>query len=75
MWVYQESSDNMEFSDNFDTIFGENITLKIIDKNKGGTNELPYYYYNIYFADQVTLIGKISVRIGHFCPFLTWHLY
>jgi len=55
----------MEFSNDFNTIFGENIMLKIIDKNQGNKEELPYYYYDIYLADGVTQIGKISIRIGH----------
>lgn len=55
----------MEFSNNFDIISGSKIALKIIEKNQGNIDELPYYYYDIYLADRNIQIGKISIRIGH----------
>lgn len=55
----------MKFNKNFDVIVSENIYLKIIDKNLGNKNEIPYYYYDIYLTNTTTQIGKISMRIGH----------
>ena len=55
----------MKFSNDFDIISGAKINLKIIVKNQGNIDELPYYYYDIYLADGNIQIGKISIRIGH----------
>lgn len=56
---------NFIFKKEFDNIRGENIYLKIINKNTGNKNELPYYYYDIYLKDINVKIGKISIRIGN----------
>lgn len=61
----KESRSEMEFNKNFDVIVSKNIYLKIIDKNLGNKNEIPYYYYDIYLTNTTTQIGKISIRIGH----------
>lgn len=55
----------MFFSNDFDLISNDNIYLKIIEKNIGNINELPYYYYDIYLTKTNIKVGKISIRIGH----------
>ena len=55
----------MKFSDKFDLIQNENISLKITEKVIGSAEELPYYYYDIYLKSEAKQIGKISIRIGH----------
>lgn len=55
----------MIFFDKFNLINNETIYLKIIDKNNGNADELPYYYYDIYLKSENKRIGKISIRIGH----------
>jgi len=55
----------MEFNNEFSELHNEKIELKIIDKNNGNDQELPYYYYDIFLKNSITQIGKISIRIGH----------
>lgn len=55
----------MIFYDKFDLINNETIYLKIIDKNNGTIDELPYYYFDIYLKTDNSQVGKISIRIGH----------
>ena len=50
------------FSDGFDQITREGMTLKMIEKSEGTAELLPFYYYDI-FVDGVP-VGKISIRIG-----------
>ncbi|MBS5136854.1 GNAT family N-acetyltransferase [Negativibacillus massiliensis] len=53
------------FFDCFDKITGDTLTLKIIEKNPGDEQAIPFYYYDIYKNDSDQPIGKISIRIGH----------
>ena len=50
------------FTDRFDRIDGGEMTLRIIEKNPGSTELIPFYYYDI-LADGVP-VGRISIRIG-----------
>ncbi len=50
------------FSEQFDTLTGDGLTLRITEKYPGDDVMAPYYYYDI-FADGVP-VGKISIRIG-----------
>ena len=52
------------FFDNFDCLFGDKVKLKIIEKNKGDNEIVPFYYYDIYNSNDVH-VGKISMRIGN----------
>lgn len=53
-----------EFTDKFDVICSENLSLKIIQKYAGDNEMLPFYYYSIFNLENVC-VGKISIRIGH----------
>ena len=53
------------FLDCFDTIIGDTLTLKIIEKNPGNGQAVPFYYYEICLTDSGQSVGKISIRIGH----------
>ncbi|MEF2561466.1 MAG: GNAT family N-acetyltransferase [Negativibacillus sp.] len=53
------------FFNHFDTISGHPLTLKIIEKNPGDRQAIPFYYYNIFLSDSDQPIGKISLRVGH----------
>jgi predicted acetyltransferase len=55
----------MEFNNEFNKLHNGRIELKIIDKNKGNNQEIPYYYYDIFLKNTEIQIGKISIRIGH----------
>lgn len=55
----------MKFNENFNYLENEKIKLLIIEKNKGGENIIPYYYYAIILKETDKEIGKISIRIGH----------
>lgn len=46
------------FLDCFDRITGEILTLKIIEKNPGDEQAIPFYYYDIYKNDSDQPIGK-----------------
>ena len=50
------------FSDRFDRIDGGGISLRVIEKNPGNAEQIPFYYYDI-LADGVP-VGRISIRIG-----------
>lgn len=52
-----------EFTDKFDVIYSENLSLKITQKYIGDNEMLPFYYYDIFNSDEC--VGKISIRIGH----------
>ncbi|OQA78945.1 MAG: hypothetical protein BWY30_00360 [Tenericutes bacterium ADurb.Bin239] len=54
----------MRFNSDFDVIKGEDIYLQIAEHNPGLIAGLPYYKYGIYLDDG-TLVGNITVRIGH----------
>lgn len=41
------------------------LRLKVILKQDGNEQELPFYWYQIYRKPDMTPIGKISIRIGH----------
>lgn len=53
-----------EFTDKFDVIYSENLSLKITQKYMGDNEMLPFYYYDI-FNSENKCVGKISIRIGH----------
>lgn len=53
-----------EFTDKFDVIYSENLSLKITQKYMGDNEMLPFYYYDI-FNSENDCVGKISIRIGH----------
>lgn len=53
------------FFNHFDTIVGHPLTLKIIEKNPGDQQAIPFYYYNILLSGSDQPIGKISLRVGH----------
>ncbi len=53
------------FLDCFDTIIKDTLTLKIIEKNSGNEQAVPFYYYEICLTDSGQPVGKISIRIGH----------
>lgn len=55
----------MAFFSCFDQILGHPLTLKIIEKNPGDEQAIPFYYYNIVLDGSADPIGKISLRIGH----------
>ena len=50
------------FSEQFDTLAGDGLTLCITEKYPGDDVLLPFYFYDIY-AGSVP-VGKISIRIG-----------
>ena len=50
------------FTDRFDRIDGDGMTLRIIEKNPGNAEQIPFYYYDI-LVDGVP-VGRISIRIG-----------
>ena len=50
------------FTERFDRIDGGGMTLRIIEKNPGDGEQIPFYYYDI-LADGVP-VGRISIRIG-----------
>lgn len=54
----------LEFTDKFDVIYSENLSLKITQKYMGDNEMLPFYYYDI-FNSENDCVGKISIRIGH----------
>jgi len=54
----------IEFFHEFDCLESDMVTLKIVEKNKGATDMLPFYYYDI-FNKAGEHVGKISVRIGN----------
>ena len=54
-----------EFTDKFDVIEGEELVLRIIEKNSGDDNMIPFYYYDIFRKSDMAAVGKISVRIGN----------
>lgn len=51
------------FINNFDTIKGRRITLKIAGRYAGDSARLPFYLYDIHAGNAV--VGRISVHIGH----------
>jgi len=53
----------MRFSDEQDVLSDGVITLRMIEKNPGDSEILPYYYYDI-LAPSGEPVGKISIRIG-----------
>ena len=55
----------MEFKDEFNIIKGEKVELKILYRDEGDSEEIPYYYYGIFLEGNRKSIGKISIRIGH----------
>ena len=50
------------FTDQFDRIASDPMTLQIIEKNPAGVDGLPFYYYDILINGAP--VGKISLRIG-----------
>ena len=52
------------FFNHFDTIAGHPLTLKIIEKNPGDQQAIPFYYYNILLSGSDQPIGKISLRVN-----------
>ena len=61
------------FTDRFDRIDGDGMTLQIIEKNPGSAEQIPFYYYDI-LADGVP-VGKISIRIGeNFHSYFNGHI-
>lgn len=55
----------MNFCNNFNEIKGNEIELKILYRDEGDDEEIPYYYYGIFLPGIKHSIGKISIRIGH----------
>ena len=55
---------SFEFTDKFNNISSEKLSLKITQKYMGDEEMLPFYYYDI-FDLKNNCIGKISIRIGH----------
>ena len=56
------------FTDQFDRIASDPMTLQIIEKNPAGVDGLPFYYYDILINGAP--VGKISLRIGvNFHPY------
>ncbi|MDR0861827.1 MAG: GNAT family N-acetyltransferase [Oscillospiraceae bacterium] len=53
-----------DFLEEFDTLAGTDITLRIREKYLGDADLPPYYYYNIFENATDRAVGKISVRIG-----------
>lgn len=54
-----------QFSDGFDELSNDKVTLKIIEKFMGNEEMIPFYYYDIYENQSMNKVGKISVRIGY----------
>ena len=50
------------FLDEFDMLCQDEVALKILEKNHGNEEILPFYYYDICVGD--VIVGKISIRIG-----------
>ena len=50
------------FTDQFDRIASDPMTLQIIEKNPAGVDGLTFYYYDILINGAP--VGKISLRIG-----------
>lgn len=55
----------MDFNQEFKTIKGNMLTLKLIETCVGDDKVIPFYYYDIYLKSILSPIGKISIRIGH----------
>jgi len=55
---------NFKFNEDFNTIKGEKITLKIIEKLNRSDEETPMYWYDIIENKTNKTVGKISIRIG-----------
>lgn len=53
-----------DFTEKFDVIYSEKLSLKITQKYMGDNEMLPFYYYDI-FNSENECVGKISIRIGH----------
>jgi len=53
----------MQFFDGYDLLSDGLITLRLTEKNPGGSELPPYYYYDI-LSPGGEPAGKISVRIG-----------
>lgn len=51
-----------QFSNKYDFLTDDEITLKISGKYSGDEELLPFYYYDIFLDDR--FIGRISMRIG-----------
>lgn len=51
-----------QFMDRFDRLDVGEMTLRIIEKNPGNTEQIPFYYYDI-LVDGVP-VGRVSIRIG-----------
>jgi len=61
------------FTDRFDRIDGGWMVLRIIEKNPGNAEQIPFYYYDI-LVDGVP-VGKISIRIGeNFHSYFNGHI-
>lgn len=52
------------FSDRFDELSNDLVTLRICSKTPENGEQLPFYYYDIYENKTNCPVGKISVRIG-----------
>lgn len=52
------------FSDSFDELEGTRLRLRVIAKEQGNGNEIPFYWYEILRKPDMTPVGKISIRIG-----------
>ena len=52
------------FLEGFECLKNDKVILKLIEKNSGDAEILPFYYYDI-FDNQNNPVGKISIRIGH----------
>jgi len=57
----------MKFYDCFDILLDDRITLKILEKNEGSGDILPYYFYAIHENQSGCFAGRISIRIGDNC--------
>ena len=55
----------MDFNQEFKTIKGNMLTLKLIETCVGDDKVIPFYYYDIYLKSISSPIGKISIRIGY----------
>lgn len=52
------------FSDSFNVLSGDLVTLKLCSKTPEDGEQLPFYYYDIFENKSNHHVGKISVRIG-----------
>lgn len=55
----------MQYNENYATLTGDNMMLKLIEYNPGNDVEIPFYWYEIIPKEVNKPVGKISIRLGY----------